>query len=251
MGDGERHPATAERDTIFALSSAPGRAGVAVVRCRDRDADAALEALTRRPLPAPRMAAVANHCSDFRTVLGSMSRWCCAFPAPQSFTGEECCRDQHAWRAGRRRGVLGALGRHAGPAAGRARRVHPPRGRERPARSDPGRGDRRSGRRRDRGPATQALAQMDGALASTYEDWRARLIRAAAWLEASIDFADEEIPAGAVTDSRRALADIAREIAAHLDDRPPRRDPARGLACRGDRAAERRQKLADQCVGAA
>ena len=39
----------------------------------------------------------------------------------------------------------------------------------------------------------QALRQYDGALAELYEGWRAELIRAGAWAEASIDFSDEEI----------------------------------------------------------
>ena len=64
----------------------------------------------------------------------------------------------------------------------------------------------------------QALAQMGGALTALYEDWRARLIRAGAWLEASIDFADEEIPADAMAASRRELASVAGEMRAHLDD---------------------------------
>ncbi|OYV62048.1 MAG: hypothetical protein B7Z72_15395, partial [Gemmatimonadetes bacterium 21-71-4] len=37
----------------------------------------------------------------------------------------------------------------------------------------------------------QALRQHDGALAALYDGWRMRLIRALAWAEAAIDFADE------------------------------------------------------------
>src|SRR5690242_21796442 len=44
------------------------------------------------------------------------------------------------------------------------------------------------------GQRKQALRQYEGALAALYEDWRARLIKAAAWAEAAIDFSDEEIP---------------------------------------------------------
>src|SRR6185295_6302296 len=47
---------------------------------------------------------------------------------------------------------------------------------------------------------------------------RARLIRAAAWIEAGIDFPDEDIPPDAAADSRAALQSIASEIRAHLDD---------------------------------
>ncbi|MCH8038360.1 MAG: tRNA uridine-5-carboxymethylaminomethyl(34) synthesis GTPase MnmE, partial [Proteobacteria bacterium] len=46
-------------DTIFALSSAPGRAGVAVVRVSGPEAGAALEALAG-PRPPERRAALAR-----------------------------------------------------------------------------------------------------------------------------------------------------------------------------------------------
>src|SRR6185295_14841602 len=64
----------------------------------------------------------------------------------------------------------------------------------------------------------QALRQFEGGLSELYEGWRARLIRAAAWIEAGIDFPDEEIPDSARADGRAALQDVANEIRAHLDD---------------------------------
>ena len=45
------------------------------------------------------------------------------------------------------------------------------------------------------GQRRQALRQRRGALSSVYEDWRARLIQAAALMEAEIDFPDETCPA--------------------------------------------------------
>jgi tRNA modification GTPase len=64
----------------------------------------------------------------------------------------------------------------------------------------------------------QALRQFEGALAALYEDWRARLIRAAAWIEASIDFAEEDVPGNAGADASAALFAVCGEIRAHLDD---------------------------------
>src|SRR6185369_16580193 len=57
-----------------------------------------------------------------------------------------------------------------------------------------------------------------GHLTALYEDWRSRLIHAAAWIEAGIDFADEEIPPEAAETSRAALQSILEEIQAHLRD---------------------------------
>ncbi len=64
----------------------------------------------------------------------------------------------------------------------------------------------------------QAYGQFEGKLAELYEGWRSNLIRAAAWVEASIDFPDEEIPLDAIERSRGAIASIAGEIRVHLDD---------------------------------
>ena len=65
---------------------------------------------------------------------------------------------------------------------------------------------------------SQALRQYGGALYELYEGWRSRLIRAAAWAEAAIDFAEEDIPPEVLERSRTQVAEIADEIAVHLND---------------------------------
>src|SRR5262249_26249716 len=45
-----------------------------------------------------------------------------------------------------------------------------------------------------RAQARQALRQMGGALKARYDNWRERLVRALAHLEAVIDFPDEDLP---------------------------------------------------------
>lgn len=64
----------------------------------------------------------------------------------------------------------------------------------------------------------QALAQMDGGLAALYDDWRRRLVGAMAFTEASIDFAEEDIPEDLVRQSLDAVATVADEIRGHLND---------------------------------
>lgn len=64
----------------------------------------------------------------------------------------------------------------------------------------------------------QALRQYDGALAELYEGWRTRLIAQAAWIEASIDFSEEDLPDDVFAKARSALGEIGREIASHVDD---------------------------------
>jgi len=64
----------------------------------------------------------------------------------------------------------------------------------------------------------QALRQWDGGLTKLYDDWRLRLLRSQAHLEAEIDFADEDLPGELGEQARRALADLADEILRHLAD---------------------------------
>jgi len=64
----------------------------------------------------------------------------------------------------------------------------------------------------------QALRQYGGALSDVYEGWRERLVRALAWAEAEIDFADEELPGEVRDHVISQVSDIADEIESHLTD---------------------------------
>ncbi|HEX3674617.1 MAG TPA: tRNA uridine-5-carboxymethylaminomethyl(34) synthesis GTPase MnmE [Rhizomicrobium sp.] len=203
-------------DTIFALSTAPGRAGVAVVRVSGVGARIALAALTGRSDFEPRHATRA----PLRDVMGSplddaLVLW---FPSPASFTGEDIAEFHiHGGRA-ILDGLLAAL--YALPAlrpatAGEFTRRAVENGKldltRAEALADLIDAETDSQRR-------QALRQYGGALAALCDGWRDRLVRAAAWAEASIDFADEEVPQGAITESRRDAATILDEIRAYLLD---------------------------------
>jgi tRNA modification GTPase len=65
----------------------------------------------------------------------------------------------------------------------------------------------------------QARRQLAGALGRLYEDWRTRLLRNLAHLEAEIDFVEEDLPAEATAALRSELANLISEIDAHLADR--------------------------------
>lgn len=64
----------------------------------------------------------------------------------------------------------------------------------------------------------QALRQMGGALGTLYDGWRERLARILAYMEASIDFADEDLPADVIARQMDGVRDLQMEIIAHLDD---------------------------------
>lgn len=204
-------------DTIFALSSGRGRAGVAVLRLSGPRAGAALLAIAGGKLPEPRFAAfrrLRNPRTD-ETLDRALALW---FPGPRSETGED----------------MAEFHLHGGPAvvAGVAEALAALEG-LRPA--EPGEFTRRSflnGKldltavegladlvaAETAAQRRQAIRQMDGALMRLYEDWRARLIQAMALVEAGIDFSEEEVPADVVEGGRQVARELARAIQAHLED---------------------------------
>jgi tRNA modification GTPase len=63
----------------------------------------------------------------------------------------------------------------------------------------------------------QALRVLSGQLGSRVENWRASLIRAAALLEATIDFADEEVPVDVTPEVTELLATVRSEVAQEIE----------------------------------
>jgi tRNA modification GTPase len=204
-----------DRDTIFALSSAAGRAGIAVLRVSGPQAGAALEALSAEALPPPRMASLRTFHNEDGEIDRGLALW---FPGPASFTGEDCAEFHvHGGRA-IVEAMLAALAAQPGlrPAApGEFTRRAVENGKldltSAEALADLIDAETQSQRR-------QALRQYEGALYALYEDWRARLIRASAWAEASIDFSDEELPEGVLAETNTILNKITKEIQNHLND---------------------------------
>ena len=74
--------------TIYALSSGPGISGVAVVRISGPHSSKVLELLTKQTLPAPRLATLRkiNNINTSELIDEGLILW---FPGPQSYTGED------------------------------------------------------------------------------------------------------------------------------------------------------------------
>ena len=104
-----RHAASA-RDTIFALSTPPGRSAVAVIRISGPRAGAALVAMIGRELPAPRIGAFARFRDPTTqdTLDTGLALW---FPGPASFTGEDCAELQSHGSLAATSALCGALSR--------------------------------------------------------------------------------------------------------------------------------------------
>lgn len=62
-----------------------------------------------------------------------------------------------------------------------------------------------------------AVRQMGGALLSLYDDWRNRLVEILSYLEAFIDFPDEDIPQNTVFKIENDVHNIVTEINSHIN----------------------------------
>ncbi len=203
-------------ETIFALASAAGRAGIAVVRLSGpavKDALVSLGCAVSSPRKAARARFVSPSSGDLLD--DGLLLW---FPAPASFTGEDVAElHVHGGRAVVD-SVLAALAELDGL---------------RPA--EPGEFTRRAFEHDKmdltqaealadlidadtRAQQKQALRQMGGALKDLYDDWRLRLIQALAHLEAVIDFPDEDLPPEITDKVWGKVQDLKQAVVQHLDD---------------------------------
>ena len=189
-------------ETIFALATAPGRAGVAVVRVSGPRARSSVERLTG-PLPARGRGLRWVRSPDGEKLDQALVL---TFPEGASFTGEEVVELHLHGAPAVVRAVLAALGqidglRHAEPGEFTRRAFQS-------GRMDLAEVEGLSDLLQAESEAQRRLAMrsFDGATSRLVENLRRDLVRAAALIEATIDFADEEVP-----------EDVGPEVQALLD----------------------------------
>jgi tRNA modification GTPase len=198
---------------IFALASAVGRSGVAVVRLSGPGAGSIAAALAG-PLPPPRQAVLRRLAHRGREIDHALLLW---FPGPGSFTGEDVAEFHiHGGRAVREAlfSALSALGARAAEPGEFSRRA------VENGKLDLTRAEAIADLVDAETPAQlrQALRQHDGALADLYEGWRSWLIAALGRAEAAIDFSDDGVGATEFAAARAAAEEISQEIQEHMDD---------------------------------
>ena len=207
------------RETIFALASAPGRAGVAVIRLSGPDAGAILSALVGSP-PPPRVATLRTvRSEDGEPIDQALVMW---FPAPASFTGEDVAElHVHGGRAvlaAVSEALLAAGARPAGPGAFSRRAFEGGKLDLTQAEAIADLVDAETEAQR-----AQALRQLSGALGALTERWRSALIDLMARVEAEIDFPDEgdvadAAASGLALETMAGVDGLATEMTALLDD---------------------------------
>jgi tRNA modification GTPase len=205
-------------DTIFALSTAPGRAGVAIVRISGPQALAAgLRLSGRTALPVPRRCVRATFRHPLTGALLDDGLWV-YFPAPNSFTGEDVVELHLHGSKAVIEAVCGVLAsqpalRSAEP--GEFTRRAFVQGRMDLTQAD-GLADLLAAETEIQ--REQALMQLQGNLWRLYDAWRTALIEQLALLEAYLDFPDEDLPPTVLAELTDGLRQVAAAIRAHLSD---------------------------------
>ena len=192
-------------DTIFALASAQGKAGVSVVRLSGPDAFAVASQIC--PLAVPRVAALRTFRTRDGEVLDQGLLLC--FEKGSSFTGEEVVEFHvHGSTA-----VVRALLRELA-GSGLARLAEPGEFTRRALENDrldlidvEGLADLIDSE--TDAQRQQAVRILSGELRNGLELCRKELIRAAALLAVTIDFADEDVPVDVTTDVLGALTVVS------------------------------------------
>lgn len=196
-------------DTIFALATAQGKAGVAVVRVSGPLAHEVGRSLSGRSLPTRgmRMAELRNGAGDLIDDALILT-----FTAPQSFTGEHVVEFQTHGGTAVVSALLAELSLQDGCRL-----------------ADPGEFTRRALENgkldlaqvegladlidaETEAQRRQAQVILAGALGDLAERWRSDLIRAASLIEVTIDFADEDVPVDVTPEVTALLTDVAEDL---------------------------------------
>lgn len=203
------------RNTIFALATAYGKSGVAVIRISGPQALAALKTLSAVQ-PEPNIARYVTFRHGDAVIDRGLAIY---FKAPHSFTGEDVVELQIHGSLGVIRELLELLSRFDGL---------------RPA--EPGEFTRRAflNGKMDLMQAEgladlidaetiqqkkQALRQMDGDMSRYFQSLRDGVVQCLALLEAYIDFPDEDIPESVLQELARDIDTLRNDLKSVLADR--------------------------------
>ncbi len=200
-------------DTIFAFATAPGKAGVAVLRMSGPRAHDVSKDLAG-PLPKPREMGLRT----FRDQTGAIldRGLLVVFNSSSSFTGEEVAEWHVHGSYANQAAVLKCLGGIDGlrlADAGEFTRRALENGRLDLTQVE-GLADLIDAETETQ--RVRALERLSGSLSEKVDLWREQLVRAAALVEASIDFADEELPEDITREAFALTAEVAEQIRVNL-----------------------------------
>ncbi len=203
--------------TIYALSSGPGISGIAVVRISGQKTSKAIELLTGKRVPKPRVATLRkiNKINTSELIDEGIILW---FPGPESYTGEDMAEIQvHGSKA-----VIDALHlslsnienfRLAEP--GEFTKLAFQNGKINLLKAESVADLISSETEIQR---QQAIKIMEGKSADKFNFLREKLLKILSHVEAKIDFPDEDLPNDILNEIKKSSDDVSKNIEKILDD---------------------------------
>ncbi len=203
--------------TIYALSTGPGTAGIAVIRVSGKNTSEVIKRLTKRDLPVPRMATRVKYSKNGEKNLidEGVIIW---FPGPDSYTGEDLAEFHvHGSRA-----VIKSMHEaiskvkncrmaEAGEFTKRAFLNGKINLLKAESVADLISSETEIQRK-------QAIKIMSGKSSEIFNEWRRKLLKILANVEAKIDFPEEDIPKSIINDMQKVSTKVCSEISKTLDD---------------------------------
>ena len=203
--------------TIYALSTGPGISGVAIIRISGEDTKKALETLTNKSLPEPRVATLRKitKINTSELIDEGIILW---FPGPQSYTGED----------------MAELHIHGGMAVIEA--IHASISKIKNCRlAEPGEFTKlafQNGKinllkaesiadlisSETEIQRQQAIKIMNGKSADKFNELREKLLKILSHVEAKIDFPDEDLPEDILKNIKKNSNEVFLDIKKILDD---------------------------------
>ena len=203
--------------TIYALSTGPGIAGVAIIRVSGQDTKKVIELLTNKKIPEPRVATLRkiNKINTFELIDESIILW---FPGPESYTGEDMAEFHvHGSKA-----VIKAL--HASISKiGNCRLAEP--GEFTKLAFQNGKinllkaesiADLISAETEIQ--RQQAIKIMNGKSADKFNELRGKLLKILSHVEAKIDFPDDGLPVDILKNIKKISNEVCLDIKKILED---------------------------------
>ena len=204
--------------TIYALSTGPGISGVAVIRISGPDTKFIIEKLTQKPVPKPRYASLRkiNKINTSELIDEAIILW---FPGPQSYTGEDMAEIQvHGSKS-----VIDAI--HSTLSEIKYCRL-----------AEPGEFTKlafQNGKinllkaesiadlisSETEIQRQQALRVMSGKTAYEFNFLRDKLLKILSYVEAKIDFPDEDLPENILEQIKKNSVEVINKIKKILDDK--------------------------------
>ena len=203
--------------TIYALSSGPGVSGVAVIRISGKDTATVLKKIIKSELPKPRVATLkkVKNINTNELIDEAIILW---FPGPDSYTGEDLAEIHvHGSRA-----VINAI--HSTISQIKNCRLAEPgeftklafqNGKinllKAESISDLISSETEIQRK-------QAIEIMSGKSFKQFISWREKLLKVLSYVEAKIDFPDDDLPKNILEKVKQITNDVTLEIEKVLDD---------------------------------